>query len=192
MQSRRAPRRSSSPPKSASSRADIVTRGTARFGAPQQLSLSPSVLKNETTGIAGRLPIPGSELKEGDVAFTTSGRPVFLIAGSQPAFRDMGPGVKGDDVRQLEDGLARLGFDPGPVDGVYDGSTEAAVAAWYDRAGFAPFTATAAQMAAVRALEADRNSTEFDYITAQDSLTTAQAALETAQATHAARPRRLA
>ena len=164
---------------------DIVTRGTARFGAPQQLSLAASILKNETIGIAGRLPIPGSELKEGDVAFTTSGRPVFLLAGAQPAFRDMGPGVNGDDVRQLEDGLARLGFDPGPVDGVYDGSTEVAVAAWYDRAGFAPFTATAAQLAAVRALEADRNNTEFDYIATQDSLTTAQAALETAQGTHA-------
>ncbi len=163
---------------------DIVTRGTARFGSPQQLSLARSALKTDV-GVAARLPLAGTELREGDVVFTTSGRPVFLLTGQQPAFRDLGPGIKGDDVRQLEEALVRMGFDPGPADGVYDDLTEAAVAAWYERAGFTPFTASAEQLAAVRALEADRNNTQIDVIGAQESVAIAQAALDAARAAHA-------
>ena len=163
---------------------DIVTRGTVRFGSPQQLSLVPSALKTGT-GVAARLPLPGTELREGDAVFTTSGRPVFLLAGQQPAFRDLGPGITGQDVRQLEEALVRLGFDAGPADGVYDNQTENAVAAWYERAGYAAFTASAEQVAAIRALESDRNNTEIDVIGAQESVSLAQAALESADISHA-------
>lgn len=162
---------------------DIITRGTARFGAPQQLSLARSLLKTDA-GVAARLPLAGAELREGDLIFTTSGRPVFLLTGKQPAFRDLGPGVSGDDVLQLEEALARMGFDPGPVDGAYDGGTEFAVTSWYLRAGFAPFTASAEQLAAVRALESDNYNSQLDVIATKDSISTAQAALDAAHAAH--------
>ena len=58
-----------------------------------------------------------------------SDRPVFLLEGELPSYRDLGPGIRGDDVRQLETSLARMGFDPGPEDGLFDGSTATAVAA---------------------------------------------------------------
>ena len=64
--------------------ADIITRGTGRFGSPQQLSLASSQLKT-SAGIAARLPAPGTEVREGDILFITSGRPVFLLAGAEPA-----------------------------------------------------------------------------------------------------------
>ncbi|TMG06134.1 MAG: hypothetical protein E6I09_02730 [Chloroflexi bacterium] len=163
--------------------ADIVTRGTGRFGSPQQLSLASSVLKT-SPGIAARLPLPGTELHEGDILFITSGRPVFLLAGAEPAFRDLGPGLKGDDVRQLEEALVRLGFDPGPVDGVYDRQTEAAVSAWYQRAGIAPFEASAQQLATLRSLETDRNSAEIEVISAGDSVASAQNTLDSAHAAY--------
>jgi hypothetical protein len=163
---------------------DIVTRGTARFGSPQQLSLAPSALKTGSP-IAARLPFPGTELREGDVVFISSGRPVFLRAGDQPSYRDLGQGLKGSDVRQLEEALARLGIDPGPADGVYDKQTETAVAALYDRAGYAPFVATAEQLAAVRALQTESNSSQIDIISARESIGTAEAALNAADAAHA-------
>jgi hypothetical protein len=163
---------------------DIVTRGTARFGSPQQLSLAPSALKTGSP-IAARLPFPGTELREGDVVFISSGRPVFLLAGDQPSYRDLGQGLKGSDVRQLEEALARLGIDPGPADGVYDKQTETAVAALYDRAGYAPFVATAEQLAAVRALQTESNSSQIDIISARESIGTAEAALNAADAAHA-------
>ena len=159
---------------------DIVTRGTARFGSPQQLYLALSLLKADA-GVANRLPLAGTELREGDVVFTTSGRPVFLLTGEQPAFRDLGPGIEGEDVRQLEAALGRMGFDSGPADGVYDTLTEAAVAAWYKQAGFAAFTATSAQVAAVHALEVERNSSRLDVIAARESVALAEAAFGAAK-----------
>ncbi len=163
---------------------DIVTRGTARFGSPQELFLSPSALKPEG-GIVARLPLPGTELREGDVVLTTSGRPVFLLIGDRPSFRDLGPGLTGEDARQLEEALARLGFNPGTVDGVYDDATGAAVAEWYSLAGFSAFQASAAQLEAIRTLNADSNSTQIELISAQDALSTAQAALDSARAANA-------
>ncbi len=70
---------------------------------------------------------------------TVSGRPVFALQGGQPVYRDMTQSAVGDDVRQLEEALIRLGLDPGPPDGVYDFQTTRAVADWYRRSGWAPF-----------------------------------------------------
>jgi Putative peptidoglycan binding domain len=162
---------------------DIVTRGTARFGSPQQLSLASSGLKTRP-GVAARLPAAGTELKEGDLMFTSSGRPVFLLTGNQPSFRDLGPGIDGEDVRQLEEALVRLGHDPGPVDGVYDAATGNGVANWYRSKGFTPFTASAEQLAAVRALETDGNNSQIDVISARDAVVTEESALDAARAAH--------
>lgn len=164
---------------------DIVTRGTARFGAALQVTLPPSVLKPNAT-LVTTLPLLNAELAEGDVMLTTSGRPVFLLAGSRPSFRDLGPGVSGDDVRQLEEALVRLGFDPGRVDGRYDRRTERAVARWYRSAGFPAIKATDAQVAVVRALEKDLDAARLDILGAQDRVATAQADYVAAQEAHAA------
>src|SRR3712207_7324688 len=39
---------------------------------------------------------------EGAVVMSVAGRPVFVLRGAQPSHRDIGPGSKGPDVRQLE------------------------------------------------------------------------------------------
>src|SRR3990172_7961419 len=96
---------------------NVVIRGTARFGLPQPISLAPSALKANSAGWITALPALNSQFKEGDVLLTTSGRPLLVLAGTRPAFRDLVPGVSGSDVEQLEQALQRLGFDPGPVDG---------------------------------------------------------------------------
>jgi peptidoglycan hydrolase-like protein with peptidoglycan-binding domain len=44
-------------------------------------------------------------------------------------------GSEGADVEQLEAALARLGYDPGPIDGVYTTATQAAVLAWQESVG---------------------------------------------------------
>src|SRR5262245_39143999 len=59
---------------------DVVTRGTARYGSPEVISLSPSALK-ERPGIITRVPEHGASLGEGDVLLITSGRPVFVMQG---------------------------------------------------------------------------------------------------------------
>ena len=105
---------------------NVITRGTARFGLPQSVSIVPSALKAKP-GLITTVPLRNAQFKEGDVLLTASGRPVFVLQGKTLAFRDLVPGLSGNDVRQLEAGLARLGFDPGPVDGFYDAKTSAAV-----------------------------------------------------------------
>ena len=164
---------------------DIVTRGTARFGAPQIVSVTPSGWKPDASLITS-LPAIGTEVNDGDVLITTSGRPVFLVAGKQPAFRDMGPGVEGDDVRQLEEALGRFGYDPGPVDGVYDASTGAAVALWYADVNFAPFQTTDVQLSVITSLERDLSLATLDVRGAQDGVATARADLLAAQAANSA------
>lgn len=149
---------------------EVVTRGTGRFGSPQTLASAPSALE-PSPGIVTNGPAPGSEIAEGGVVITATGRPVFLLAGDRLGIRDLGPGLQGEDVRQLEEALVRLGFDPGAADGLYDASTEAAVTSWYEAAGYAPFQATEEQLAAIRARESELASARVELANAGDNAT---------------------
>jgi peptidoglycan hydrolase-like protein with peptidoglycan-binding domain len=113
--------------------ATIVTRGTAQYGEPSKVNLAAGSGGAE---LVTRAPEASTDLAEGDAFMETNGHPVFALQGDRPMYRELGPGDSGDDVRQLEEALARLGFDPGPVDGVYDGLSGAAVDRWYAAAGY--------------------------------------------------------
>jgi peptidoglycan hydrolase-like protein with peptidoglycan-binding domain len=162
--------------------ANVVTRGTARFGLPQPVSLAPSILKPQAS-LVTTLPVRNTQLVEGAVALTASGRPVFVFQGEVPAYRDLAPGVSGDDVRQLEAGLKRMGFDPGPLDGIYDQQTGAAVARWYAKRGWEPFGPTREQLAALRTLERDWADAEKVQASAAAALLSMTPAVEAAKAT---------
>ena len=168
---------------------DVVTRGTGRFGSPQKLTIAASALKSNP-GLIADVPLSGKQLDDGAVAVSGSGRPLFVLVGARPMSRDLGPGLTGDDVLQLEEALVRLGFDPGAADGSYDEATEAGVTAWYANAGFAPFTATQDQLAIVRSREADLATASLDVITAAESIAVAESALSAAQAASATASRR--
>jgi len=125
--------------------AKIVTRGTARFGLPQSIVMAPSMLKADV-GVITTLPEQGATFQEGDMLLTASGRPLFVLYGESPMYRDLTPGISGADVRQLEEALMRLGLEPGPVDGLYDKETSEAVARLYIDAGWKPFGPTQEQL----------------------------------------------
>jgi len=163
----------------------IVTRGTARYGLPQSISLAASALKTET-GIITTLPRRGDQLAEGDVLLTVSGRPVFVLQGDIPVYRDLFPGLTGEDVRQLEAALERLHFDPGPVDGVFDEETAAAVAASYNAAGYVSFTATSEQLANLQTLENELAHARDQKVAAENALAQATAELKAGNTTQAA------
>jgi peptidoglycan hydrolase-like protein with peptidoglycan-binding domain len=160
---------------------DVVTRGTARFGLPQPISIAPSTLK-ANPGLITTLPVRNTQLAEGDVLLTASGRPAFVLRGAIPAYRDLVPGVSGEDVRQLEQALVRLGFDPGPVDGTYDGRTSAAVAAWYTAAGWEPFGPTPDQLMSLRTLEQDYGDATKGKVAALGTAAAASLAVGAARA----------
>ncbi|MGZ8904832.1 MAG: peptidoglycan-binding protein [Methylobacter sp.] len=160
----------------------IVTRGTARFGLPRPISIPPSTLKVDV-GLITTLPLRNTQLGEGSVILTASGRPLFVVQGGVPAYRDLVPGISGDDVRQLEQGLKRLGFDPGPIDGTYDQLTSAAVAKWYKSAGWEPFGPTRDQLASIRTIERDLADAVKYRLSASVADGAASLAVESARAT---------
>jgi multidrug efflux pump subunit AcrA (membrane-fusion protein) len=166
----------------------LVTRGTARFGLPQPVSLAPSTLK-PAAGVITLLPLRNAQVAEGGLLLTASGRPVFVLQGDLPMYRDLVPGLRGDDVRQLEQALTRLGFDPGPVDGLYDPQTAAAVAQWYKARGWEPFGPTREQLAALHTLEREAGEAAKAALSAQAAAAAAAPAVEAARtaAEHGAR-----
>lgn len=160
---------------------DIVTRGTARFGLPQPISIAPSSLKADA-GMITTLPLKNAQLGEGAVLLTASGRPVFVLQGQVPAYRDLVAGTSGDDVLQFERALERLGFDPGPIDGRYDQQTAAAVARWYRAGGSQPFEPTPQQLASLLALERDLGEARKLEMAAANAAAAADPALDSAVA----------
>lgn len=159
---------------------NVVTRGTARYGSPQPISVAPSALKADTTVLITTLPARDARFEEGDVMLTTSGRPVFVLQGAIPAYRDLSPGTSGKDVRQLEEGLERLGFDPGPVDGTYDEQTSGAAAEWYKSAGYEPFGPTTEQLANLRTVELALGDASKNELAAAAAAVTAALAVQAA------------
>jgi multidrug efflux pump subunit AcrA (membrane-fusion protein) len=94
----------------------------------------------------------------------------------------MAPGTTGGDVRQLEEALERLGFNPGTVDGIYDQKTSAAVERWYRKSGWDPLQPTREQRAAVLALEREWSDAVRGRVAAEAARETAVRAVAAARA----------
>ena len=79
---------------------------------------------------------------EADLAALSDGRGSLVVMyGDVPAYRTMTLGSEGDDVLQLEENLADLGYTGGEgfsIDGVFDDATAAAVAGWQRATGQTP------------------------------------------------------
>ena len=132
--------------------ATLITRGDVRFGDPKPVVLPASALKANLGNLVTLAATKGQEIEAGKRVLEVAGRPVLALVGSTPVYRDLRPGDQGDDVRQLEDGLSKLGFDPGPVDGRYDDATENGVDAWYRNVGYEPFGPTETQRTQLQTL----------------------------------------
>lgn len=163
---------------------DVTARGTVRFGSPMSVALPVSALKAAKAGassVVTAAPAPGATIGEGAAAMAISGRPVLVLQGAVPMHRDLAIGISGDDVRQLEEGLVRLGFNPGAVDGAYDASTATAVAAWFSASGWEPFGPTDEQRQLARARATDLISAQGEVVTAQEAVLAAQGVVGAAQ-----------
>ena len=158
---------------------EVIVRGTVRYGSPQPVVLAASNVKaGSGTGsgsdIVTTRPRRGSKFSEGSTVMSVSGRPVFVLRGAMASHRDMGPGSRGPDVRQLERSLVRQGFSPGQVDGRYDGATANAVATWYEKGGWEPFGATDVQLDQLRAAKATASAARDSYLRSLVDIKTAR------------------
>lgn len=114
----------------------LVLRGTVVLGDEAELEITGG---SDVMSVVTRTPVSAGEvLDNADVLVEISGRPVFVFDGSVPTYRDITIGDEGDDVRQVETGLAEAGYAPGAVDGSADGALFRALRALYTDAGYAP------------------------------------------------------
>lgn len=75
---------------------------------------------------------PSGEVAVGDVLYRVAGIPVRAVQGAVPFYRALGPGDKGEDVRQVQNALVALKL-LGAADGTYGEGTDRAVRAWQRR-----------------------------------------------------------
>jgi multidrug efflux system membrane fusion protein len=78
------------------------------------------------------LPDSGDVVTRGKSIYRIDGKPVTLMYGTTPAYRDLRVGTEGKDVEQLERNLKALGYDGFTVDDEYTESTADAVREWQD------------------------------------------------------------
>jgi len=124
------------PVKSTALSNDVVVRGDAEFEGAVDLELDASLGDGSSRVVTGRVPEIDTTVEEGAVVIEVSGRPVFVLEGSLPGFREFKPGLEGDDVLQLEVALERLGFLTVEPDRLYGAATEEAITAMYEAAGY--------------------------------------------------------
>jgi peptidoglycan hydrolase-like protein with peptidoglycan-binding domain len=72
---------------------------------------SPYSAINRASGTYTELPEVGDKVDCGGVLYRVDDKPVLLLCGSVPAYRDLNTGDEGRDVRQLNRNLHRLGYD---------------------------------------------------------------------------------
>lgn len=72
----------------------------------------------------------GQQVTQGQVLYTVGLRPVVAARGEVPAFRDLGEGMAGRDVTQLQQLLIGAGHLSGKADGKFTARTTRAVRAW--------------------------------------------------------------
>jgi peptidoglycan hydrolase-like protein with peptidoglycan-binding domain len=83
--------------------------GTLTYRA--QSDGSPYTVINRARGIYTALPATGERVGCGGALYRVDDRPVLLLCGAVPAYRDLSLGVTGADVRQLNKNLRALGYD---------------------------------------------------------------------------------
>jgi peptidoglycan hydrolase-like protein with peptidoglycan-binding domain len=144
----------------------VTTRGVVQAGALTSVSAPPDTEHPVVTNSKN----VGDQVNVGDVLAEVSGRPIIALPGEFAAYRAINPGNTGEDVKQLQKGLAAAGLYSGAADGSFGSGTQDAVAKLFRKAGFEP------------ALTSDDNTGEADSIIgAQQAVTAAKRAVEDAQ-----------
>ncbi|WP_240797527.1 peptidoglycan-binding protein [Streptomyces sp. F001] len=120
----------------------VITRG--KVAASQQIDVSGEGMGEKDAGrsIVTKVAVKtGSPLRMGQLLLEVSGRPVFVLKGEVPAYRDLKPGSTGEDVAQLQKALGELGYTSGsdPA-GAFGSGTERAVELFYQAHEFTPAT----------------------------------------------------
>ena len=104
---------------------------------------SPYSVINQARGTYTELPDDGDKVDCGEVLYRVDNKPVLLLCGTVPAYRNLHTGDVGEDVRQLNRNLHTLGYDAragvviDPDDNNFTFNTEKALEVLQHDKGFA-------------------------------------------------------
>lgn len=122
-------------------RTTVVLRGTLTDGGAISVG-APGDLSGDLAVVTAVATAPGAQVDDGSLIAAVAGRPVFALKGRVPAYSTMSYGSSGVEVSELQTALEAGGFSVGSdTAGTYGAGTAAAVAALYQRAGYAPVSA---------------------------------------------------
>lgn len=113
----------------------VVSRGTVSAG--QTVSIGPVQAYTADSVITSVPVAAGDVVKVGSRLIEVSGRPIFLLQGNFPAYRDLHAGDSGPDVAQLNKALAQLGLGA-PESNAFTTATSSALASYYRQSGYQP------------------------------------------------------
>ncbi|MFJ5094548.1 peptidoglycan-binding protein [Streptomyces sp. NPDC088557] len=150
----------------------VVLRGTVVAGQTVQVAPVGAGGEGATAAVITKVSVrSGDAVRSGKVLLEVSGRPVFVLPGSLPVYRDLKPGATGDDVAQLQRALAALGHGRGgDARGTFGPGTKNAVEAFYASIGYDPRPAVDDDGAAVTGAEAAVTGAERAVADARDAL----------------------
>lgn len=121
---------------------DIVTVPVERATLTEQLRLNATlgygdpVQLGPASGVLTALPSPGAVIRAGERVYEADGRPVILLTGARPFWRDLTADIDdGPDVLQLEQNLARFGYFEEEPDERFDWYTSDAISRWQEDLG---------------------------------------------------------
>lgn len=121
------------PPKTAEVTRQTLTEAQSADG---ELGYGPATMvTGRLPGTITRLPATGRRITRGKALYEVDDRPVTLMYGSMPAYRTLGQGIEGPDVKQLERNLKALGYGGFTVDDDYTYDTAEAVMRWQEDRG---------------------------------------------------------
>lgn len=128
----------------------LVTRGDVVVG--QTFDVAFGGTREVTAVVTAVRTATGRSVPAGHVVAEVSGRPLFVLTGSIPAYRDLKPGATGKDVAQLQSALAALGFGSrSDAKGTLGPGTQAALTAFYSSIGYSvPTNGDGSQVTAAR------------------------------------------
>jgi peptidoglycan hydrolase-like protein with peptidoglycan-binding domain len=88
------------------------------------------------SGVVTQTPVAGGTISQGQALYKVANRPVVLMYGMLPLYRELSDGVSdGPDVKQLEADLKALGYGDFVVDDHFSAVTARAVEDWQDDQG---------------------------------------------------------
>ncbi|GCB57231.1 hypothetical protein rerp_36390 [Rhodococcus erythropolis] len=107
----------------------VVVRGSAVSTGAVDIEVNP--------GTAGKSILTqvwrpqGAQVSSGEAIVEVSGRPLIALQGAIPGYRDISPGMRGNDVYQLQQALGAAGYLDGEATGFFGEETKQGLLALY-------------------------------------------------------------